>query len=141
MANEQNGWVSFVLTAGPAFDIIGATAGDAVLDDSIDTSSNSNGDENGGVRSMEPGHFIKYGQTTIKVKHSSETRISSIAQIGIKDSGVLTRKSGATTNATGWIVSYTEDESSPASAPEATVLWENYTGAKGETPPVDTPAS
>lgn len=141
MANEINGWGTFALSAGPTLDVINFTAGEVILDDSVETQSNSNGDASGGVKSKEPGHFKEYGPDTIKVKHSAEAKIASIAQLGVKDTATLTRQSGAATASTGWILSYVEDENSPASAPEATVMWENYTGVKGEAPPVETPAT
>ena len=141
MANEVNGWGTFALTTGGmTMDVIDFVPPEIISDDDVDTSSNSNGDADGGVKSKEPAQMFSVGDTSLTVKYSAENHALALTLQGVKDTGTLTTKSGAVIAGQGWIKGYTPDTFSPADAPTATVLWANYTGDKGQTLPTITPS-
>ena len=138
MANEINGWGTFVLTAGSAFDVIDFQPGELIADDAIRTTTNSNGTASGGVHSDEPSQFFAVGDNTITVAYDVDTYAAVMAEINVKDTGTLTSKSGKTISGLGWIKSYSPDTNTPSDRPTATLVWHNYTGASGETLPTIT---
>ena len=139
MANEINGWGTFSLTtSATTFDVIDFTVGELIADDDIVTTTNSNGDADGGVHSREPSQFFAIGDTTLTVAYDVATYASIMSEINVKDTGTLTSKSGKVISGQGWIKSYTPDTNTPTDRPTATLTWVNYTGLSGETLPTIT---
>jgi hypothetical protein len=141
MSDEINGWGTFSTTTSTiTLDVIDFQPFEVVLDDDIDTTTNSNGDATGGVKSKEPGWGKGYGDTTFTVPLDYDVKSQIISAQGVKDTGTLTSASGAVESGTGWFRGCTPDTNSPSDRPTMSVVWANYTGKDGETPPTITPA-
>jgi hypothetical protein len=134
MADEEiNGWGTFATTS-LTLKVIDFTPPSITADDPVRTTTNSNGDVDGGIHSDEPSQFFEIGETAITIPHSVTTEGEVLALINQKETGTLTSKSGAVIAGIGWFKSYTTDSNSPADRPTASVMWHNYQGVSGETP-------
>jgi hypothetical protein len=140
MSNEINGWGTFA-TPSITLDVIDFTPPSITADDPVRTTTNSNGDSDGGVHSDEPSQFFAIGETLFTIPQNVAVQAQMLTLTNQKEVGTLTSKSGAVTAGTGWFKSYTTDANSPEDRPTATVAWHNYTGAKGETLPTFTPST
>ncbi len=137
MSKEINGRGTFVLTnGGITLDIISQTPSSFVLDDDVDTTTNSNG----AYRSMEAGEFITVSAFVATVPFDVDVYKDIIALYGVEDIGTLTSKSTGTSVYTGFVKSYEPDDQSPADMPTATFTFSVKTGTDGDTAPVITPA-
>lgn len=137
MAKEANGRGTFALTnGGITLDVTALTPSSFVLDDDVDTTTNSNG----AFRSMEAGEFVTVGAFTATVAFDNDVYKDIIALYGVEDTGTFTSKSGGTSVYTGFVKSYEPDEQSPSDMPTATFTFSVKTGTDGDTAPVITPA-
>jgi hypothetical protein len=137
MSKESNGRGTFALTGGGiTLDVISITPSSFVLDDDVDTTTNSNGD----FRSIEAGEFISVGPVVLTVPFDNDVYKNIVALYGVTDTGTLTSKSGGSTAYSGFVKSYEPDEQSPADMPTATFTFSTQTGTDGDTGPVITPA-
>lgn len=138
MSNEINGWGTFSTVSGPTVDVIDFTGGELIGDDPVETTTNSNGDIDGGVRSFEPAQMMSVGNTMITVAHSLEAKLAYQSLINVKDTMTLTSKSGGSESGAGWVLKYTPSTSTAGERPTAVIEWVNSTGTAGTTLPTIT---